>query len=240
MYKLLIYSDQSLNFSSWNNWLERDFEVTHVTQVESLGAVLESWQPQVVVYSERSLNPEMMAKQLSLRKHQTPVGLVVIGHAYSLRDELHSFECGADHYLLFSTPTESVRARLLNLALKSIRLSAQTASASLVNLPAKRNELVFDQLEMTLANGVLKIQGEIRHITPTQYRLVEALVAHANTPLSREWIRDNVFKNSTLSLRSIDAQVAKVKRAVPELRGYIVNMYGNGYLLKPPRQKISA
>jgi DNA-binding response OmpR family regulator len=240
MFKLVIFSDQSLNFSSWNTWLERDFEITHISQVESLGPVLESLKPHVIIYSEKTLNPEIVARQLNQRKSHAPVGWVVIGHSYSLREELRCFESGVDHYLLFSTPVESVRARLVNLAQKSMKFSSENAAATLINLPTKKQELVVDELDLNLSNGVIKIHGEIRHVTPTQYRLVEALVAHTNTPLSREWIRENVFKNSTLSLRSIDAQVAKVKRSIPELRGHIVNLYGNGYLLKPPRQKISA
>src|SRR5665213_2452051 len=118
MFKLVIYSDQSLNFTSWNTWLEREFEITTVTQIESLGAVLESWNPHVVIYSEKTLNPEAVARQLNARNSNAPVGWIVIGHSYSLREELKCFECGVDHYLLFSTPVESVRARLLNLAHK--------------------------------------------------------------------------------------------------------------------------
>ncbi len=238
MFKLVIYSDQSLNFTSWKPWLEREFEITTVTQIESLGAVLESWSPHVLIYSEKNLNPDAVARQLSARASSTTVGWVAIGQSYSLREEIKCFESGVDHYLLFNTPVQSVRARLLNLAQKATKKIAPTAT--LINLPMKKQELAVDELDLILSHGVLKIRSEIRHVTPTQYRLIEALVAHMNAPLTREWIRENVFKNSTLSLRSIDAQIAKLKRAVPELRGYIVNLYGNGYLLKPPRQKISA
>ncbi len=240
MFKIVIFSDQTLDFSSWATWLERDFEITHVTQVESLAAVLDTWSPNVFIYSEKSLNLDTIARLISNRGNKAALGWVVIAHQYDLRDELKSFESGADHYLLFKTPTESVRARLINTAKKNSPSLAKSQVGSLVQLPQNRETLTFDEIGLTLSNGALKIQGEIRSVTPTQYRLVEALLGHANTPLSREWIRENVFKNSRLSLRSIDAQIAKVKKAIPELRGQILNLYGRGYVLKPSRQKALA
>jgi DNA-binding response OmpR family regulator len=240
MLRLAIFSNQPIDFSSWSTWLEKDFEIAHVTQLESLSAVLSSWGPHVLIFCDKSTDMGLVANMVSNRRLRSPLGWIVISKSYDLREELKTFEHGADHYLLFKTPTESIRARLINLARRSANASKTTMPSNLVQLPKNRETLGIPAVGLALAHGVLKVRGEVRKVTPTQYRLIEALVSHANSPLTREWIRDNVFRKSNLSLRSIDAQVAKLKKAIPELRTLIVNLYGNGYILKVAEQKASA
>lgn len=68
-------------------------------------------------------------------------------------------------------------------------------------------------------------------LTPTQLRLLVALVRHPDRLLTRAWLRRQVWRQTAISPRSIDAQISKLRRLLPELDSALRSLYGRGYLL---------
>ncbi|MCB0392546.1 MAG: helix-turn-helix domain-containing protein, partial [Bdellovibrionales bacterium] len=52
-----------------------------------------------------------------------------------------------------------------------------------------------------------------------------------------EWIKENIWDNADISPRSIDAQISKLKKILPEIGQDIINIYGQGYILTPDNKQ---
>jgi len=75
--------------------------------------------------------------------------------------------------------------------------------------------------------------------TPTQFKLLMAFTSHQDQLLSRQWIRETVWENSEISPRSIDAQISKLKKVIPELEDCLLNIYGKGYVLAEKQKNVA-
>lgn len=69
-------------------------------------------------------------------------------------------------------------------------------------------------------------------ITPVQMRLLIAFYSFPNRLMTRDWLRFKVWNGEMISLRSIDAQVSKLKKLLPEIDGHLESVYGKGYIWK--------
>jgi len=78
---------------------------------------------------------------------------------------------------------------------------------------------------------IVKRGEQVITTTPTQFKLLMAFTNHQDKLLSRQWIKESVWQNSDISPRSIDAQISKLKKLLPELDGCLMNIYGKGYIL---------
>lgn len=230
MYKIILFSRSSKDLQAWRPWLDMQFEVTHVTQRESLEPLLRSWRPHIFIYYGPVIDPILFEKVNPSTK-TFPMGLIFIATQYDFRQEHLAFQLGADHYLLQSTPIESLKVRFLSLAQKIESQSSLWPEQNPLILPQKLQSLKYNNIQIHPDQGIVMVNQQIAHVTPTQFRLLLAFFSHPNQMLSREWLQKNVFNSSKISMRSIDAHISKLKKAVPGLNSLIVNVYGRGYLM---------
>ena len=230
MYRVIVFSPEKQLPPSWLAQLSSEFEITNIANPESLRPLMSSWQPHILIYYSKKISAQII-KSLLVSITERLFGFVIFAPTYNLREELLSFELGADHYLLYNTPIESVRARLLALGRKHSAKSKASSSEPVVTLPRKTDVLRYGDLHLHLGQGVAKMNGRHIKVTPTQFRLLVIFASHPGDVLTREWIQKNVFKTTKMSSRSIDAHIAKLKRAIPYLQTELVNVYGRGYML---------
>ncbi len=121
------------------------------------------------------------------------------------------------------------------------QLKVVTASSSqLIESPTSTESpkgsppLRIGELEILPEDYLVRRQGERVSLTPTQFRLLLSFVGHPETLLSRQWLKENVWENSEISLRSIDAQISKLRKLVPEIDLCLINIYGKGYVFNLP------
>ena len=89
----------------------------------------------------------------------------------------------------------------------------------------------FGWLRVYPDDFLVRRRDELVVLTPRMFQLLLALVDHPNRLLTRGWLRRHVWKQSDISLRSIDAQISKLRKLLPELNPAIVTVYGRGYVL---------
>lgn len=230
MQRIVVFSSKPINLTSWQPSLEKDFEVTYITSENSLLPLLLSWQPHAVIYSEPQINERFLQKTLSAVAH-LKICLFVISPYYDLRQEFLAFHLGADHYLLVNTPIESVKIRLQSSIRKNeLKMLSPPPGTQPIKLPQHTDFIEHKDFLVYPNQNILRHKGTLIHITPTQMKLISALMARPGELLTREWIRKNIFNNADISLRSIDAQIAKLKKSIPILQTAIINIYGKGYL----------
>jgi DNA-binding response OmpR family regulator len=236
MYKMILYSHDKEAIQDWRLWLEKDFEITRISKEESLQPLLKSWRPHVLIYYAKKVDTDILAI-LQSHAHITSFGYVVVAPQYDLREELLSFQFAADHFLLSHSHAESVRARCISLAQKVETQLSLVQFTELAALPETKKVIEYENLALYPQISIVRLDNEVARVTPTQFRLLSAFLSHQDEVLSRDWLQTHVFNKRKMSLRSIDAQIAKLKARIPLLRTNLINFYGKGYLLKKMRAK---
>ena len=230
VHKILIFTTDTNEIRNWLPWLEPEFAVSIVTHYESFNSLALTWNPDVIIYASRKIDSELTQSIVKL-KAKIKFGMVFVGHSYSLREELSAFKLGADHFLLLSSPSESIKARLQSLARKTDELKHIAIPANTTLLPQKAIQ-PFDNLRLLPAQMSVEINGNYTLLSPLQFKILVCLVENYGELVSRETIQKTVFKDKKMSLRTIDAHIAKLKLKLPAIRGLIVNIYGQGYVFR--------
>ncbi|OFZ19033.1 MAG: hypothetical protein A2Z20_09800 [Bdellovibrionales bacterium RBG_16_40_8] len=238
MQRIAIFSHNRKNLENWLTWLEQDYEVAVVTSDEALLPLLQSWQPHLFIYFDINIR-EPFLKSILQNIGPMPFGFFVVAHQYNLREELLAFQLEADHYILSSSPPESVRSRIHSL-MQKIEIRARSSKTSNpISLPHKQEIIKYKEIVLYPDQSLLKVSGELTFITPTQFRILTAFLTHIDELLTRDWLQKNVFNDADISQRSIDAHIAKIKRAIPSLQTDIVNIYGRGYVLRGTKSEVA-
>lgn len=264
MRRIVIFANKGSPLDAWRPWLEQDFEVTFITSEEALLPLIQSWLPNILIYFSQPIDSDLIE---SIYSHTTAanfnLGLVIVAAQYDLREEIRAFQLNADHYILASTPSQSIKARIHSLVIKNERSRGQlllddsvllpknlvSLTKNLISLPKNSaplqnnvlnsEKLFYKDLILLPEQNVIQYLDQYIRVTPTQFRILIALLKNTDKVLSREWIRLNVFKGANISLRSIDAHISKLKRAIPTLNTEIINVYGQGYICKSEKSRAS-
>lgn len=118
------------------------------------------------------------------------------------------------------------------------KVSKLTRNQAETNLQAEDSGFKeFLGLKIYENDYMVKRGDQILTTTPTQFKLLVAFTNHPDQLLSRAWIKEQVWSNSDISPRSIDAQISKLKKLLPELDGCLMNIYGKGYILAESQHK---
>jgi DNA-binding response OmpR family regulator len=92
-----------------------------------------------------------------------------------------------------------------------------------------------DRLSATVR---LQIDGQWRSVdlSPTEHRLLLALVDALPRVVSRQDLRDAVWPHEVVALRSVDQYVRRLRTALAEVgaQGLVRTVTGSGYRLQPP------
>ncbi|MGH2589676.1 MAG: response regulator [Actinomycetota bacterium] len=95
----------------------------------------------------------------------------------------------------------------------------------------------FGELELDLAREAVKIEGELLHLTPTEYRLLEAMATHPGKLLTHAWLLQKVWGPSYAEeshyLRVYIRQLRRKLGDDPGRPRFIVTESGLGYRWKP-------
>jgi DNA-binding winged helix-turn-helix (wHTH) protein len=86
-------------------------------------------------------------------------------------------------------------------------------------------------LEIFPKDYTVHYQEKLVRTTPTQFKLLLSFVSKTDELLTREWLQENIWDNNSISHRSIDAHISKLKKLLPALSGSLINIYGKGYML---------
>lgn len=238
MPRIVVFTNEKGDLESWRPWLEQDYEVTFISTSSSLLPLLLSWQPQLLIYYDKKIR-EPFLKTIFSQTQNLYYGFITVMPYYDLREELVAFQLGSDHFILASSPVESVRARIRSLMQKIQARATIDPALPLISLPSQTEKIQYKDIFLYPDRHVLRVKGEVVKVTPTQFRLLTAFFTHTDELLTRDWLYKYVFAGSSISPRSIDAQIAKLKRAVPLLQKDLINIYGQGYLLRAAKTDVA-
>ena len=176
---LLVEDDRMLRRAlraSFRNW---DFDVAEAGSGEEALSMVSDSPPDLVVLDLTLPGIDGLETLRHLRTF-TDVPVVVLTVRDSLRDKVRAFESGADDYVLKPFAPEELLAR----SRAHLRRSAGEHQPATVRA---------GDLEIDLAKSFVTWRGEVVQLTPTEFRLLEVLLAHRGKLVTREQLLEEVW-----------------------------------------------
>lgn len=141
-------------------------------------------------------------------------------------DKVLGLECGADDYMIKPFLYLELSAR--------IKAILRRVDRNPVSSPLVQGDLRIDLQSRTVALG-----GRIIKLTRTEFKLLELFSSHPNEVLSRDFITQQIWRDSQLyhNSRAVDVHVQRLRKKLePDIEhpSYIVTVAGVGYKLEMP------
>lgn len=112
---------------------------------------------------------------------------------------------------------------------KSEELPKEPSEWDLTNV----EQLKFKNLVINQENKLCSINGEVITLSKKEYELLIFFITHPNHVYSREELLQELWDNS-VSIRTIDTNVSRLRRKLQEYGNYITTRQGFGYSFNNP------
>jgi len=159
------------------------------------------------------------ACQIIRREFDFPI--IMLTARDGISDKVLGLECGADDYIVKPFNFLELSARI-----KSI---FKRVERSLVN-----DQYDLKALSVNFKSRTVSVQGKSVKLTKTEFELLELFVSYPDEALSREFIQEQIWRDSQLyqTSRAVDVHVQRLRKKIePELENpeYIITVAGIGY-----------
>ncbi len=142
-------------------------------------------------------------------------------------DKVTGLNIGADDYMTKPFGVKELLARIQARLRRSERYSNNT--------PAREIDLGDIHIDLNKARAEHPDKGTIE-LTTREVELIRYLVAHANEPVSRDALLENVWRYEfSTNTRTVDVHISKLRSKIetqPDDPQYLVTLHGVGYMLK--------
>jgi two-component system, OmpR family, KDP operon response regulator KdpE len=152
------------------------------------------------------------------------VPIIVLSVRDSQEQKVTALDSGADDHVSKPFEMEELLARM-----RAVRRRSSSEPPRAV--------LRFGQLEVDLEREAVKLESELVHLTPTEYRMLEAMATHPGKLLTHTWLLQKVWGPSYAQeshyLRVYIRQLRRKLRDDPARPRFILTESGLGYRWKP-------
>lgn len=173
--------------------------------------------------------PKMDGHQLlaKLRAQGSDIPVLFLTARDSVADRVEGLDLGADDYLVKPFAFEELLARIRAMTRKHAGSRTDTLTVG---------DLVLDTRGRTAARA-----GRDIPLLPKEYAILEHLVRHAGTVLSREQLEDRIWNYEKAgSSNNIDGYMSRLRKKidadVPENRRLLHTVRGSGWVLRAPKE----
>ena len=173
--------------------------------------------------------PKMDGHQLlaKLRAQGSDIPVLFLTARDSVADRVEGLDLGADDYLVKPFAFEELLARIRAMTRKHAGSRTDTLTVG---------DLVLDTRGRTAARAGREIP-----LLPKEYAILEHLVRHAGTVLSREQLEDRIWNYEKAgSSNNIDGYMSRLRKKIdadaPEGRRLLHTVRGSGWVLRAPKE----
>ena len=218
--KLLLIEDDA-QLAHWLVQLlrEQDFLVDHVADGGAADRLLAQSHYDVVLLD---LNlPQLSGKGVlrRIRERQDDAAVIVLTASASLDQKVQCLEMGADDYLVKPIEVRELVARMQALLRRQ--------------RPGKANDITCGDLRYDLRTRQFTLAGADLALPPRERHLLEMLILHAGTTVSRQALVDGLFGiDEEASADAIDLYVHRLRKKLEASSTTIVTLRGVGFLLR--------
>jgi DNA-binding response OmpR family regulator len=158
-----------------------------------------------------------------LLRMETNVPIIILTAKSTEDDVLRGLELGADDYIAKPFSPREVVARV-----KTVLRRVQESS-----MTGPQKELTFGELIINLTRHEVAIKGEVVHLTPKEFKLLETLAKEPGRAFSRLELVERAFGYDYEGLeRTVDAHVMNLRKKIERDHtnpNYVETVYGVGY-----------
>lgn len=155
---------------------------------------------------------------------ESSVPIIILTAKSTEDDVLRGLELGADDYIAKPFSPREVVARVKTV----LRRVQENASGS-----ASQKELQFGDLIINLTRHEVAIEGDVVHLTPKEFKLLETLAKEPGRAFSRLELVERAFGYDYEGLeRTVDAHVMNLRKKIEHDHtnpNYVETVYGVGY-----------
>jgi two-component system phosphate regulon response regulator PhoB len=177
--------------------------------------------------------PGLSGDEILQRLKQEPgtssIPVLVLTAKREQEDRIKGFELGADDYL-----TKPFSPRELVLRVQAILRRVQEAG-----ITAGGRILKAGPVRMDLGSHQVSLNGEELNLTPTEFRLLQALMERRGRTQSRKQLLEKAWDvepgaSERIQTRTVDMHVRRLRSKLGETGDWIETIRGFGYRLKVP------
>jgi len=157
------------------------------------------------------------------------IGLIGVGT--DNRSSMESaFKANCDIFIPRNSPPQQISYSCFALK-KRLERTHQVEQRKNPNRKETKARIKLGPIEIFPNDYTIHYNGELTRTTPTQFKLLLSFMSKTDELLTREWLQENIWDGNSISHRSIDAHISKLKKLIPALSGALINIYGKGYML---------
>lgn len=163
------------------------------------------------------------ACQFMRREFDFPI--IMLTARDGISDMVLGLECGADDYMVKPFNALELSAR--------IKAVLKRTERSMLTNAYRGAHMTID-----FKSRQVQVRGHIVQLTKTEYELLELFVGYPNEVLSREFIREQIWRDSELYKysRTVDVHVQRLRKKLendPNRPQLIITVAGVGYKFQP-------
>jgi len=199
------------------------FDVAAAPDAAGCMAELRAVRPDLVLLD--LLLPDLDGLELCrrLRRSGDRVPILMLTARDTISDRVDGLEAGADDYLVKPFSTAELVARVRALLRRVERRPAPPGDAVLIG-----------ELEIDPAGRLVRLGGDVIHLTPTEFDLLALLAARPGVVFSREQLLAEVWGwRDGSGQRTVDSHVRGLRRKLGS--DLVRTVHGVGYALEAPR-----
>ena len=175
------------------------------------------------------LSGDEILRRLKDEPGTADIPVLVLTAKREQEDRIRGLELGADDYL-----TKPFSPRELVLRVQAILRRAQQVGAA----PGGR-VLKAGPVSMDLGSHQVALNGEELNLTPTEFRLLQALLERRGRTQSRKQLLEKAWDvdagaSERIQTRTVDMHVRRLRSKLGEVGDWIETIRGFGYRLKVP------
>ncbi len=224
MPRILVVDDEPQIVDLLRSYLTRDgFDVDEAADGEEALATFQRLRPDLVILD--LMLPRLDGREVCRRIRETAgTPIIMLTARDEETDKLVGLELGADDYITKPFSPREVVARV-----RAVLRRGTWETADLIRI----GDLMID-----LRAHEVSLQGKRVELTPTEFRLLEALAGHPNQVFTRMQLIDRVQGHAFEGYeRTVDAHIKNLRGKIepdPRSPRYILTVFGVGYKFQAP------
>lgn len=154
-----------------------------------------------------------------LRARESRVPVLILTAKSGIEDRVLGLDAGADDYLAKPFDLSELEARIRALVRRAQR--------------AVRNDISIGSLQYESAGRHFRISGQPIELAPREHNVLELLVLHANTPVSKQVLSNRIVTlDAAVSVEAIEIYVHRLRKKIERAGVQIRTLRGLGYMLE--------